>query len=83
MTVADLIARLGAFDPNLDVVMPSEAEDFADIAEVILDLAWPSQDGEVLLAFPDEPDARPVVRLMEPGTSNRPPAVWALPQSKA
>lgn len=50
MTVADLIALLGAFDPNLDVVMPSEAENFTDIAEVILDRTWTSRDGEVLLA---------------------------------
>jgi hypothetical protein len=62
MTVAELIARLGVFDPDLKVVMPGEETDFCEVQAAYRDLvAW--VDGEVQLSDERDTDRVPVVRL--------------------
>lgn len=57
MTVADLIARLGAFDPNLRVVMPGEDNDFCEVRAAYLDLVAFTETG---VQLSDERDRDPV-----------------------
>ncbi len=62
MTVVELIQRLGAFEPNLRVVMPGEAQDFCEVEAAYLDfVAW--VDGEAQLADERDADRTQVVRL--------------------
>jgi hypothetical protein len=62
MTVAELIARLSVFDPDLRVVMPGEETDFCEVKAAYRDLAaW--VEGEVQLSDERDADRVPVVRL--------------------
>jgi len=66
MTVADLIARLGAFDPALRVVMPAEDRGFCEVEGVFGDIVW--FDGKTAqLSDERTPEANEaVVRLFGP-----------------
>lgn len=44
MRVRDLIAALGALDPDLPVVMRGEVIDFVEVAEALVDTLRPVED---------------------------------------
>jgi hypothetical protein len=62
MTVADLVARLGAFDPTLHVVMPGEDGDFSEVRAAYLDLVAFTETG-VQLSDERDRDRVQVLRL--------------------
>lgn len=68
MTIEELIARLGAFDPQLRVVMPGEDYDFCEVASAFEDLV--EIDGEtVQLADERQGGGVRVIRLFGPDGS--------------
>ena len=66
MTVRELIERLGAFDPNLLVAMPSENYDWVEVGGAFEDIMWRSARGDLQLSDEEQADSFSVVRLFEP-----------------
>jgi hypothetical protein len=66
MTVADLIARLGDFDPGLRVVMPSEDGDWCEVDSAFTEIVWFSGKTAQLSDERSLDDNVPVVRLFGP-----------------
>lgn len=67
MKVSELILRLQALDPELPVVMPSEAYDFCEVGGAYLDL-FAAAERHAGLELADERDADRIeaVRLFGP-----------------
>jgi hypothetical protein len=66
MTVAELIARLGTFDPDLRVVMPSEEGDWCEVDGAFGELVWFSGKTAQLSDERSPQDNVAVVRLFGP-----------------
>jgi hypothetical protein len=66
MTVADLISRLGDFDPNLMVVMPSEHGDWCEVDSAFDEIVWFSGTTVQLSDERSPADNVAVVRLFGP-----------------
>lgn len=63
MTVAELILQLQALDPDLRVVMPNDRTgDMVDVVRPGIDTIA-NIEGNLSLAYADEPGAEQVVRL--------------------
>jgi hypothetical protein len=66
MTVAELILRLGDFDPNLKVVMPSEDGDWCEVDSAFDEIVWFSGSTAQLSDERSPDDNVAVVRLFGP-----------------
>jgi hypothetical protein len=68
MKVSELIAALGAFPPDLPVIISAEAgeKDHSDVAYVLIDFAVLRGDGGVDLTYPDDGAGQTVIRLCGP-----------------